>query len=590
MPSLSQTLPGTQNTDLVTFTLKVNGAAVSVQYQVALISISNEVNRIPTAKIMIYDGDAATQDFSVSNEETFIPGTELEITVGYHSDETSLFKGIILKHSLKIRSNGSPALILDCRDKFIKTTVARKNKYFYDKKDNEVAEEIIGTYGLDHDIQDTVAKLASIVQYDTTDWDFILSRMEANGKICIVSDGKITAKKPDFSATAVLDAVFGATIYELDAELDARNQYQGITAKTWDFANQQITSVSAAEPGFEENGNISSSAMGKVLSISEYDLYAGEEITQDELQNLADARLQQARMSRCRGRVRIRGFGGLNPGDLINIGGVGDRFSGKVFISGVRHEIANGVWNTDAQFGLSPDMFIKQPDISSIPAAGMLPGIQGLQIGIVTTLENDPDSQDRVRVRVPIIDDAEDGVWARVASLDAGNNRGTFFRPEVGDEVIVGFLNNDPRYPVLLGMLNSSAKPAPLTASDQNDEKGYVSRSGMKMIFNDKDKSLKIETPAGKKITVSESDGVMTLEDENKNKISMDSSAVSIESGADISIKATGDIKMEAANIKLTPSSGFTLSAGGEAKLSGSSVTVDSSGVATIKGSLVKIN
>ena len=80
MPSLSQTLPGTQNTDLVTFTLKVNGAAVSVQYQVASISISKEVNRIPTAKIIIYDGDAATQDFSVSNEETFIPGTEIEIT------------------------------------------------------------------------------------------------------------------------------------------------------------------------------------------------------------------------------------------------------------------------------------------------------------------------------------------------------------------------------------------------------------------------------------------------------------------------------------------------------------------------------
>src|SRR6478752_5314305 len=104
---LSQTLPGTQQTDLVTFTIKINGNTISAQYQIASITISKEINRIPFAKILIYDGDAAKQDFSISNENTFIPGGEIEITVGYHLDETSIFKGVILKHSLKIRSNNS---------------------------------------------------------------------------------------------------------------------------------------------------------------------------------------------------------------------------------------------------------------------------------------------------------------------------------------------------------------------------------------------------------------------------------------------------------------------------------------------------
>lgn len=595
---LSQTLPGTQNTDLVTFTIKANGEAIGTQYQVVSINISKEVNRIPMAKIVMYDGDAAAQDFAISNEETFVPGTEIEITAGYHSEETTVFNGIIVKHSLKIRNDRSPLLILDLRDKAVKMTVARKNKYFNDKKDSEAAEEIIDAYGLDHDIEDTSVQLQSIVQYDSTDWDLIISRMEANGKLCFVNDGKITAKKPDFTADTVLDAVFGATMLEFDADLDARNQYQSLTAKTWDYSNQQITSASAQEPGFEENGNISSSDIGDVLSVTEYDLFLGEDVTENELQNLADARLQKARMSRCRGRVRFRGFGEINPGDLINIGGVGDRFNGKVFVSGVRHEITNGIWNTDVQFGLSNELFTKQPDVHSSPAADMLPSIQGLQIGVVTDLESDPDSQDRIRVRLPIIDENEDGVWARVASLDAGDNRGTFFRPEISDEVVVGFLNNDPRHPVVLGMLNSSAKPAPLTASNQNDEKGYVSRSGMKMIFNDADKSLKIETPAGKKVTISEADGVMTLEDENGNKISMDASSVSVESAANMSIKAGGDLTIQATNISLSPSSSFSLSAGGasmsagngSASLSAPSVKVEGSGTTTIKGGIVMIN
>ncbi len=596
---LSQTLPGPQNTDLVTFTIKVNGTTIPGTYQVVSMGFTSEINRIPAAKLVIYDGDPAKQDFPVSNTDTFVPGGQIEISVGYHSDEAVLFNGIILKHSIKIRNSGSPALVIDCRDQAVKMTVARKSKYFYNSKDSDAASEIIGSYSLQSDIEDTSAQIEAIVQYDCTDWDFIVSRMEVNGKFCTVNNGKITAKKPDFSSSTVLDAVYGATMLEFDADLDARNQYQSIVAKTWDASNQAISTASAAEPGFTENGNVSSSDLGNVLSIAEFDLLSGESVTTDELQNLADARLLKARLSRCRGRVRFRGFGGaLNPGDMINIGGVGDRFNGAVFVSAVRHEITGGNWSTDVQFGLSNEFFTKQPDFHSAPASDMLPAIQGLQVGVVTDLESDPDSQDRIRVRLPIIDANEDGVWSRIASLDAGNNRGMFFRPEVGDEVIVGFLNNDPRSPVVLGMLNSSSKPAPLQGSNQNDKKGYTSRSGMTMIFDDSEKSLKIQTPAGKKLTISEQDGVMKMEDENGNSFSMDSSAISMQSAGDIKLTATGDLTVSAANVSISPSSSFAVSSGGaqinagsgSASMSAPTVKVEGSGMATLKGGVVMIN
>ncbi len=583
---------------MVTFTIKINGDAISSQYQIANISIAKEVNRIPFAKLMIYDGDAAAQDFAISNEDTFKPGAEIEITAGYHSDETSLFTGIILRHSLQIRTNRSPLLILDCRDKMVKLTISRKNKYFYNSTDSDAAGSIIDEYGLDHDIEDTQVQLESLVQYDSTDWDFIVSRMEANGKLCFVNDGKLTAKAPDLSTDAVLDAVFGATMLEFDADLDARNQYQNLKAASWDDSNQAITTADAEEPNFEENGNLSSSDLGDVLGISEYDLFAGEELKDDELQSLANARLQKARLSRCRGRAKFRGYGGVNPGDCINIGGVGERFNGKVFVSGVRHEIVNGAWKTDVQFGLSDELFANKPDVTTALSASLLPAARGLQIGIVTALENDPESGDRIRVRLPIISENEDGIWCRVSTLDAGNNRGSFFRPEIKDEVIVSFLNNDPRHPVVLGMLNSSAKPAPLPASDQNDEKGFVTRSGMKMIFNDADKSLKIETPAGKKVTIDESNNVMKLEDENGNSITMDSSAVTIESAAAMSLKAATDLTIEANNITVSPSTSFSLSVGsasisadsGSATVSATSVTINGQGTTAVKGGLVTIN
>ena len=147
-------------------------------------------------------------------------------------------------------------------------------------------------------------------------------------------------------------------------------------------------------------------------------------------------------------------------------------------------------------------------------------------------------------------------------------------------------------------MVNSSALPAPLTAANANNEKGYVSREKIKMIFNDDEKSFKLETPGGNKITLSDQDELIKIEDQHGNKITMESAGITIESAADLKLKATGDVTIEAVNITVTPSSNFSVSAGGaEIKAGSGSVSmkaptakVEGSGMTEIKGGLVKIN
>ena len=100
-----------KNPDLITYTVLIDGEAIPGEIQVLSAIVSNEVNRIPSATIVILDGDSATQDFSKSNEDLFVPGQPIEITAGYHSDEETIFKGIIIKHSVKVRSNTSNLII-----------------------------------------------------------------------------------------------------------------------------------------------------------------------------------------------------------------------------------------------------------------------------------------------------------------------------------------------------------------------------------------------------------------------------------------------------------------------------------------------
>ena len=582
MTGVSRTIPATGATSLATFTIKVDSTVIARSYRIVSIAVNHEINRISSARIMLLDGSPHEEDFPISNEETFAPGKELEILCGFSNDEQSIYKGLIAKHSLRIRKSSSPLLIIECKDAASKLTISKKNKYFFDKKDSAIFEEIIDESGVGHDVEPTDIEHKQIVQYYSTDWDFIVTRAEANGKYCFTDAGTIIIKAPDISQASKFDVLFGSSIIEFDAEIDARYQYSGIDSKSWSYADQELKTTQSADPGIEEEGNISSSDLSSIFNASAFVLQHGAGVDENQLQAWADAQFLKSRLAKIRGRVKFRGYDDIKPGEMISLNGVGDKFNGKVFVSGVRHEIQNGVWETDVQFGLSRETFAKQFDIDQLPAQGMLPAIKGIHIGIVTDLE-DPDNEFRVRVKIPSISMDEDGVWSRIATLDAGDTRGTFFRPELNDEVVVGFFDNDPRYPVILGMLNSSAKAAGITPSNDNNEKGYISRSGMIFIFNDDEKSIKLETPAGKKITVDEQNALMSMEDENGNIVKFEADGITMESSGNITLTAGGTLTLGAAQLAISGDGSVKMEASG-------SLEMTSSGNTTIKGSLVMIN
>ena len=162
--------------------------------------------------------------------------------------------------------------------------------------------------------------------------------------------------------------------------------------------------------------------------------------------------------------------------------------------------------------------------IPLLPAS--CPRSQGLQVGVVDKFEQDPDKEYRVRVLLPTADDKPFAVWARLASPDAGNGRGYFFRPEPGDEVVVGFFNNDPRQPIILGALFGSKNAPPKDVSqltDKNVHKAIVTKKGTTIGFVDKDKpSVYIQTPGKNKITIDDQDESVKIEDQHGNSITLE--------------------------------------------------------------------
>jgi Rhs element Vgr protein len=430
-------------------------------------------------------------------------------------------------------------------------TLRRRSKTFHDLKDSEVLENILGEYGLKAKVQATSAARPEIVQFDVTDWDFLQIRAESNGLLCMVDDDNIRVEAPDFSQEPVVRPVFGGSILEFDAEIDGRMQPESLSAWAWDPATQELGESEATEPTVPATGNLQPASLAEDLKTGAFALRHPGIMPSDELQAFAEAQMLRQRMAKVRGRVVFQGKAEVKPGVMIELFGVGDRFSGKAFVSGVTHDISGGTWRSHVQFGLSPDRFAETYDIHAPRAAGRYGAVNGLATGLVTQLAGDPDSEDRIRVHLPALNEGDQGVWARVASLDAGKDRGAFFRPEIGDEVIVGFLNDDPNNPVVLGMVHSSALPAPLPANDDNHLKGFVSRSKMELMFDDDKKALTLKTPAGKTIELDEQSGAINIKDENGNKITMEASGITVSASGNLTLKAGGILEIKGTLVKI---------------------------------------
>lgn len=584
-------LPIQADTGGITFSIRIDGQELPQTYEFISIVTQKEVNRIPFARLVLRDGDAAKEDFEISSEDKLIPGKKIEIAAGYDSQNKTIFKGIIVKHGIKIRDGGLSTLHIECRDESIKMTVGRHCKYVAKMKDSDVISELIRGYGLKAKVDATAVNHDELVQYNCTDWDFLMSRAEMNGQLVHVSDGEITIKAPKMSGNASFNLIYGDTIYEFEAEIDARHQFKSVSSQSWDYSKQELAEEEGKKPEGNGLGNLSESTLANVLNLNKLEFRHGGKVLNQELKEWASAQLVKSHLAKVVGRAKFRGYPDLQLGSLVGFNGLGNRFNGKGYLTAIRHELIDGQWYTDIQFGRSPDWFYQEFEVQERPASGLLPGISGLHIGVVSKLENDPDGEFRIQVRLPLLDNTKEGVWARLASLDAGKERGWVFRPEISDEVIVGFINDDPRDPIILGMLHSSKLPSPIEAKDVNHEKGLVTRSKMRMHFDDEKKIMTLETPAGNKVVLDEDAKDILITDQNGNKITLDSKGITMESAKDIilkatgeiSLKATGDIKAEGINIQHKAQAQF--------KAEGAAgMEVSSSGIATVKGSLVKIN
>lgn len=175
-------------------------------------------------------------------------------------------------------------------------------------------------------------------------------------------------------------------------------------------------------------------------------------------------------------------------------------------------------------------------------------GLGGRWYGVfpaTVTDVKDPDGLGRVKVALPWSPDTGSDryeAWARLATLMAGNNRGSWFVPDVSDEVLVSFEAGDVRRPFVLGGLwnGQDAPPESMDGSGQNYKKVLRSRNGVKVTLDDQDgqESFICETPGGQKITLKDGPGSVEIVDSNGNSAKFEAAGVTVTASAKVTVNA----------------------------------------------------
>ena len=169
----------------------------------------------------------------------------------------------------------------------------------------------------------------------------------------------------------------------------------------------------------------------------------------------------------------------------------------------------------------------------------------GVYPALVTDIK-DPDNQGRVKVSLPWSPDtgsAKYEAWARLATMMAGKNRGSWFVPDVSDEVLVAFEAGDTRRPYVIGALwnGSDSAPESMDGAGNNYKKVLRSRNGVKVTLDDQDGQEKFiaETPGGQKVTLKDGPGAIEIVDSNGNSMKLEASGITITASAKVTINAS---------------------------------------------------
>ena len=381
-------------------------------------------------------------------------GKTLEVKLGARDEltTTTLFKGQIVSLEMHFGAGGVELLVRGF-DRSHVLIRSRKVRTFQNQTSSDIVEKIVKEAGFEAECDPSGDPHEFMQQDNETDWDFIWRLAERVGFEFVVSDQKDTVAH--FRKQAADDPValqWPQTLRSFSPRVTATQQVQEVTLSAQDPKTKQAIAATASSP--EQIARIGVERATVAGAFEAADLHIATEPVKSQAEGTA---LAQALLDKlANGYIAAEGVTDGNPsiraGAAVQVSGLGQKYSGTYRVAAATHVLRGGS-TYETRFANSPAHTLLGAVGGDRSNGGGAPAFGAqLVLGLVTN-NSDPENLGRVRVQYPALSQDAEGAWARVVTPSAGNQRGLLMLPVVGEEVLVGFENDDTTRPYVLGSL-----------------------------------------------------------------------------------------------------------------------------------------
>lgn len=553
--------------------IKVNGAAIQQDARQKLLELVVDQHTHLPHMFTIRFQDPGLE---LLDGGTFDLTKEVEIEGQTEDGEThTLIKGEITALEPDFREGMNSQLIVRGYDKLHRLYRETKSRAFENQKDSDVANKIAQDAGLQAEVESTTTVYKHLYQHNQTDLDFLMQRAWRIGYECFVDDDKLFFRKPPDPSGGVT-LTWGQELLSFRPRMTLAEQVDEVIVKGWNPDDQQPivgrSNNGSLYPQISESRNgaqwAGSFGTGKKIIVDQ------TVMNQAEADLLAAARLDEVSGAFVQAEGEAFRRPDIRAGRAVDLQGLGDRFCGSYLVTSVTHRFtASGLREyfkvSGSRMGLLSEQLTLQQPLDRWP--GVAPA--------VVTDTNDPDDVGRVKLKFPWMADDVSSTWARVMGAGAGNEAGLFIVPDVGDEVLVSFINGDFDQPCVLGGLWSKTNkmPGEVPASSSGEKpqvRTWHSKTGhILAVYDNSDNKIEILTSGGRSIVLSDKDKKITLST-SAVTITLEDNKLEIDGGTEISLKASSKV---------------TLKADAELKLEGANINIEASGMVAVKGASVQL-
>lgn len=592
----------------IAYEIHLDGALVPAG--LIALSVNDSINRIPRARLEFnyhvvrkkseevnYSLTPATgfETSSSNGNLEFAPGKKITIQLGEENKLKEIFAGYITKQNISASNSGKLTLCIDCKHAANKMTLTTRTRFLHHDaqnggggqeteiqriNDDSSLEHLVnkGDYGLQLKIDDEANKAfehENMLQYNCSDWDFLITRAEATGRVCRVLGNEIHVLAPKLKNSASMELVLGKNLLEYEAENDETQIAHKTGVASWTGDDVEIQKL-------DESIQNSNAELENVQAAVFLD--HGGILSENEAKAWLENRLTRQAQGKVQGLAKIQGTVEVSVADTVKISGFDSVWDRDAFVSGIGHVFKNGGWFSYVQCGLSAKTHAENYLIGTAnSSADFMPAVNGLLFGKVVGYKEGETGEMLIEVEIASVQGEQNSrtVYARLATFSAGENGGAVFRPFPNDEVVLGFINNDPRFPIVLGSLyNGKNKPGYELSNNAQEEVGFILEE-WKISINKEDKTLSITSENGQQLLLDENNKKMTLAFDDNNSIVLDKNGIVLK-GSKIEIEGSQGVKIKGAKVETT--------ADATVDLKGAKLSLSADALLELKAQMTQIN